>query len=81
MVKAETFQKGHDFIYRLTATRKDDGQPMESQYYISPHKAQSWRDELRKTGYGAVVARIPADAFTELTDAELDVLAQEEREK
>lgn len=73
------FEAGHEWIYRLTATRKDDGEPLESQYYISPHKARFWRNELRETGYEAKAARVPASAFTELTDAELDALADEEK--
>lgn len=71
------FEEGHDFVYRVTATG-DDGKP-QTCYYIRPHKAAFWRDQLRRTGYASTVARVPATDFTELTDAELDALAQQER--
>lgn len=74
-----TFEAGHEFIYRLTATRRSDGEPLESQYYVSAHKARFWRNELRETGYEAKAARVPASAFEELDDAELDALADEEK--
>lgn len=71
-------EEGHDWIYRLTAFT--GGEAQQTSYYISPHKTRFWRGKLRKSGYEAKAGRIPASAFIDLSDEELDQLADEEWE-
>lgn len=73
------FEEGHDFIFRVTATM--GGKEPQSNYYVSPHKAAFWRDQLRKTGYESTVGLVPHSAFLQVDDATLDEMAKQEREK
>lgn len=71
--------EGHEWIYRLTAMGGD--RALETRYFKEPYETRGWRDRLRETGYEAVVAAVPASAFRELSDTELDELAERARQE
>lgn len=67
-----------DWFYRVTTVPNDRYPKSDSKYFKTAYQARGSRDSVRAINVEATVGRVPVEAFTLLSDTELDRLADAE---